>query len=246
MYFNQSDQIISKFENPFDHFVIDNFLEINWARLLSNDFLDYNDSNWFYYDTPLENKRTLNDYHRFPKETYKFLQYLNSTQFIQYLENLTGIKNLYPDYGLHGAGWHCHSTGGKLNIHLDYNLHPKLDLQRKLNLILYLTENWDKNWGGGLELWTHNHITNQPKEKYKNVENVFNRAIVFDTTQNSWHGFPNELICPKNVYRKSIAMYYLIDPPENTVKRMRALYAPREDQKDNLEIRKLIEQRSKL
>jgi hypothetical protein len=96
-----------------------------------------------------------------------------------------------------------------------------------------------------LEFWTHDDQINQPKEKYKIVDNIFNRAIIFDTTQNSWHGFPNELTCPKSIYRKSIAMYYLIDPPENTVKRMRALYAPREDQLDNIEIKKLIEQRSK-
>jgi Rps23 Pro-64 3,4-dihydroxylase Tpa1-like proline 4-hydroxylase len=157
---------------------------------------------------------------------------------------MTGIQSLYPDIGLHGAGWHIHGTGGKLNVHLDYSLHPKLNLQRKLNLILYLTEDWDSSWGGGLELWSHDEQTNKPKKCEKVIDNVFNRAVIFDTTQNSWHGFPEPITCPEGTYRKSIAFYYLTDPPENVDKRKRALYAPYKEQETNVEILELIKKRS--
>lgn len=236
---------MQKFSDPIDHIIIDDFLSIEKAKELSNEFPTFDSSVWFYYNNPLENKKTCNDYHKFPPETYRFFKYLNSPEFVEYICNITGIKKLYPDYGLHGAGWHMHGQGGKLNVHLDYNIHPKLKLQRKLNLIYYLTEDWDSKWGGGLELWSHNLETNEPKDLVKVIENKFNRAILFDTTQNSWHGFATPLICPENVYRKSIAMYYLIDPPENTTPRMRALYSPSSDQKNNSEIKKLIEERVK-
>jgi Rps23 Pro-64 3,4-dihydroxylase Tpa1-like proline 4-hydroxylase len=129
---------------------------------------------------------------------------------------------------------------------LDYSIHPKLKLQRKLNLILYVTENWNPEWGGGLELWSHNNQTNRPDKKIKTLDNIFNRAVLFDTTQNSWHGFPEPLECPEGVYRKSLAVYYLTEPPEGTDPRPRALYAPTEEQENNPEILKLIEERVKL
>ena len=136
-----------------------------------------------------------------------------------------------------------HSRGGKLNIHLDYNINPKLNLQRKLNLIIYLTEDWDTSWGGGLELWSHNEETNLPLKKEVVVDNIFNRAILFDTTQNSWHGLPQPITCPEGVYRKSIAVYYMTDLSEDTNQRKRALYAPTKEQENDSEVLDFIKER---
>ena len=136
-----------------------------------------------------------------------------------------------------------HSRGGKLNIHLDYVINPKLNLQRKLNLIVYLTEDWDTSWGGGLELWSHNEETNLPDKREVVVDNIFNRAILFDTTQNSWHGLPQPITCPEGVYRKSIAVYYMTDIPENTNQRKRALYAPTKEQENDSEVLDFIKER---
>ncbi len=228
---------------PFYYQVIDNFLDIKKAKNISQEFPDYNCPAWFEYNNPLENKKTCNNWYYFGPETYKTFAYLNSPEFIQKLQDITGIKTLYPDIGLHGGGLHIHGTGGKLNVHLDYSIHPKLKLQRKLNLIIYLTEDWNAKWGGNLELWSHNQELNRPNKKWVTVENVFNRAVLFDTTQNSWHGFPEPLTCPEGKYRKSLAVYYLTDPPEGTDQRPRALYAPYKEQEANPEILKLIEER---
>jgi hypothetical protein len=231
---------------PFYHHIIDNFFDLETARKISQEFPDYHSNAWFCYNNPLENKKTTNNWYYFGPETYKILAYLNSREFILHLQKITGIPKLYPDIGLHGGGLHIHGRGGKLNVHLDYSIHPKLKLQRKLNLIIYLTENWKYDWGGGLEFWSHNDQTNRPDKKIVTVDNVFNRAVLFDTTQNSWHGFPEQLQCPENTYRKSLAVYYLTDPPEGTDPRPRALYAPSKEQENNPEILKLIENRSKL
>lgn len=209
-------------KEPFDYWVIDNFAPIDVTKQLSSEFMDYNYPKWYYYNNPLENKKTCSNWGEFPPKTYEFFMHLASSSVINQIRELTGIKNLYPDIGLHGAGWHIHETGGKLNVHLDYSLHPKLNMQRKLNLIYYLTEDWNPSWGGGLEFWTHDPINKKPKDKRVVVENVFNRAVLFDTTQNSWHGFPEPLTCPQNVYRKSIAFYYLTDPTLDAHTRKRA------------------------
>jgi hypothetical protein len=76
------------------------------------------------------------------------------------------------------------------------------------------------------------------------VEVKFNRAVIFDTTQNSWHGLPDEITAPSNVFRKSLNIYYLTEPRENISPRERALFAPHKDQKDDEKIKELIVKRS--
>lgn len=231
---------------PFDYQIIDNFLDVKKAKTISQEFPPYHSDIWYCYNNPLENKKTCNTWYQFGPETYKTLSHLNSPEFIEKLQELTGIPKLYPDIGLHGGGLHIHGTGGKLNVHLDYSIHPKLKLQRKLNLIIYLAEDWDSKWGGSLEFWSHNEETKRPKEKIVTIDNVFNRAVLFDTTQNSWHGFPEPLTCPEHTYRKSLAVYYLTDPPEGTDPRLRALYAPTKEQETDPEIFNLIEERTQI
>jgi len=182
---------------------------------------------------------------RFPPEIYQTLQDLCSNDFIESIKSMTGIKNLYPDYGLHGGGLHIHGRGGNLNIHKDYSIHPRLKMQRKLNLIVYMSDDWDPTWGGGLELWSNNSETNRPEELVKTIEPKFNRAILFDTTQDSWHGLPKPLTCPDGNYRKSLAVYYLTDVNENTEQRYRALFVPTEEQLTDPDIVKLCKERSK-
>lgn len=237
---------INVFKEPFTYYVIDNFIDESLAYKLSADFMDYNSPNWFVYDNPLEVKKSNNNWFYFPPTTYNYITHLLSNDFISSVENITGIKELKPDLGMHGSGWHIQGRGSKLNVHLDYNIHPKLFLQRKLNLIHYLTPDWDTEWGGNLEFWSHNFETGEPLEHISTVECRFNRAVIFDTTQNSWHGFAQKITCPENVYRKSIASYYLVDPPKNADARFRALYSASNEQKNSDEINDIIRKRSAL
>ena len=64
------------------------------------------------------------------------------------------------------------NNGGKLNPHLDYSMHPKLPLQRKINLIVYLNKNWKEGWGGELGLWSSENDGKSPK-KLKQLFPVF-------------------------------------------------------------------------
>lgn len=231
--------------SPFPHVVMDNFLPKKSAEALAVEFPNKEDERLFVYKNPLEDKLALNDWNAYPPSTYKFLQYLNSKEVIDTLSELIGVK-LYPDHGLHGGGWHMHGQGGKLNPHLDYSIHPKLGLQRKLNLIIYLAEDWQSDWGGDLGFWSHDAINNKPKELLKEIKIKFNRAVLFDTTCNSWHGITKPLTPPENRSRNSIAIYYLAEPTPDASERSRALYAPTEEQEGDEEILSLIEKRADL
>jgi len=233
-----------EYDAPFKYFVIDNFLKADLAHTLSKQFPSHSSEKWFAYDNPLERKKAIQNWGLFPPETYQLFLSLCCEKFTNKLRKLTGDECLKPDYGLHGAGWHMSKRGDHLNIHQDYSIHPMANMQRKWNIIIYLTPNWKKEWGGNLEFWNHNEETNQANQKEVSIDCVFNRAVLFDTTQNSWHGFPETIKCPQGIYRKSIAMYYLSPIAETAVDRPRALYSPRKDQINNDEIIEFIKKRA--
>ena len=228
---------------PFPHLIVDDFFDAETARGLVAEFPAFDAPEWHRYSNALELKKTCNSWLAFPPLTYRTFALLNSPEFVARLESHVGGA-LQVDPGLNGGGWHVHGAGGKLNTHLDYSLHPKLGLQRKLNLIVYLTPDWDPAWGGGLGLWEHDPVAGQPSRLAETIEPRFNRAVLFDTTRNSWHGLPDPLTCPQGVVRQSIAVYYLTTPPEAVDTRQKALFAPTESQKGNPQILELIAKRA--
>lgn len=228
---------------PFNHIIIDNFWTDEVAEVLANDYPDYDSSVWHaHYHNAIEDKKACNHWDKFPATTYRAFSYLNSTEFLDIIQAITGQDTVIPDVGLHGGGWHCHHKGGKLNIHLDYSIHPKLQLERHYNLIVYMTKDWNPDWRGGLELWSNG--STGPGELITTVENRFNRAVLFDTTQSSWHGLPDDLTCPEGIYRRSMAVYYLTEPAQDADPRGKALFAPHGDQVNDPAVLELIKQRS--
>lgn len=229
---------------PFPYFIVDNFFDKNLANILSKEFPKFNDKIWHEYGNQLEIKKVCNNWNVFPKFTYQVFSFLNSTYFTNQLSRILFKKNiLISDNGLNGGGWHIHKKGGKLNTHLDYSMHPKLNLERRINIIIYLNPNWKKNWGGCLGFWD-NQSSRSPGKLIKEIEPLYNRAVIFDTSKNSWHGLPSPLMCPNSEYRKSLAIYYLTNPSSKTAKRSKALFSPTENQKNDKKVLELIKKRS--
>lgn len=229
---------------PFPHFHVDDFFETNIAKQLEAEMPDFDSEIWHEYGNAIEIKKVCNNWNAFPSMTYRTFSYLNSNDFVSLLgRTLFKGDILSSDCGLNGGGWHVHSRGGKLNTHLDYSLHPKTRQQRKLNIIVYLNSTWQECWGGALGLWG-NESDKAPGPLVKQITPKFNRAIVFDTTCNSWHGLPDPIDCPNGQFRKSLAVYYMTSPSESVDTRGKALFAPTESQKNDSEVLDLIAKRS--
>ncbi len=131
------------------------------------------------------------------------LYQFNSSAVINFLEELTGIDGLIPDPHFEGGGLHQIEPGGYLDVHVDFNFHHRLKLDRRLNLILYLNKNWKEEYNGHLELWNRDMT-----QCVQRVAPIFNRCVVFSTTDFSYHGHPDVLQSPPGVTRKSLALYY--------------------------------------
>lgn len=188
--------------SPFPHVYLDNFLPIDIANRLVEEFNNCKPSN-VYTRTQENKKSTYNPDKDTSFYCRSFFYALNSFYFLEWLEALTGIKGLVSDPYFNGGGLHKTENGGYLNVHADFNIHKKLSLLRRVNVLIYLNRDWQKGYGGELELWD-----SQMKQAVKTVEPIFNRCVIFNTTDNSYHGHPTPLNCPEGVTRKSIALYY--------------------------------------
>ena len=209
--------------NPFPHIVIDDFIPRDLALQCYNEMSQHQDwmfdtmmgypeeerdsqvnKWWTPYDSTSKNKI----YSDMPA-VWKCLQYFNSRKFLLFLESITGIKDLIADVDFEGGGIHKIKNGGRLELHSDYNKHPNKDIWRRINLLLYLTPNW--NYNGHLDLYEK-----EPLVKVKSILPTFNRAVIFNTTDDSIHGHPTPLVCPEEVSRYSFALYYFTkDRPEH-------------------------------
>ena len=135
---------------------------------------------------------------------------MNSGSFLSFLEQLTGIGNLLPDPSLRGGGLHQVLPGGMLGVHADFTRHPVYQLDRRLNILLYLNKNWQDEYGGHLELWDR-----EISHCVKRIRPNFGRCVIFNTDATSFHGHPEALTCPEGMTRKSIALYYYTNGRED-------------------------------
>lgn len=141
--------------------------------------------------------------------THNLFALFNSEAFLAFLEEMTGFEGLIPDPYFFGGGLHETKRGGHLSVHADFNIHNKLGLIRRLNLLVYLNDDWAPEYGGGLELWDKDMQACEVA-----VTPTLGKAVVFTTALDSYHGHPNPLACPLDRSRLSMALYYYTSPRE--------------------------------
>jgi hypothetical protein len=199
----QEHQAAYKKATPFPHIQLpkvfpDAVLEEVLAEFPGPEGID-----WIRFNDPRQKKLGFKIGDDLGDKTTRFLHYLNSAPFVQFLEELTGIKGLIPDPYYEGGGLHQIMPGGFLKIHADFNWHYKLKLHRRINVLIYLNKDWEESFGGHLELWDRDMKACREK-----ILPTFGKMVVFNTTDFAYHGHPNPLACPEGRSRKSIALYY--------------------------------------
>ena len=188
--------------NPFPHIVFDNFLPEKVIKDIILKFPTENIQDNF-NDKKQNKKRTFNPNDLESNYLKSIFHYFNSKRFLAFLEELTGIKGLIPDPDFLGGGFHETLRGGHLGIHADFNIHKRLILHRKINVLIYLNDNWKESYGGNLELWDK-----KMNGKVVSVSPTINKCVIFNTEIDSFHGHPDPLKVPNKITRKSIALYY--------------------------------------
>ena len=235
--------------SPFPHGYIDNIMDPEILSKAVDAFPGENDFQFYKYDNPLEKKLAFDQIGKLPQPIADILIAMNSAPFLQFLEKLTGIDGLIPDPYYRGGGIHQIVKGGKLDVHIDFNKHQKLKLDRRLNVLIYLNKDWEEEYGGHFEIWKGHqkdgqHILESCETK---ILPIFNRMAVFSTSERSYHGHPEPLSCPDGRTRKSIATYYYTNgrPAEEDVEAHSTTFIKRPDDPDSKEIDELREKRNR-
>lgn len=209
---------------PFPHIVLDGLFDPGLLRAVDAEIPSPLEPNSLFsadVEHLQERKFAWRDVPALGPQSTRLIGFLSGKPFLEFLSTLTGVGGLTPDPYMWGAGFHQILAGGKLAVHADFNLHPVTQLYRRLNLLLYLNEDWDTAWGGDLELWNAGMDACVRK-----VAPLFNRMVVFSTTDISFHGHPEPMACPPDRVRRSLALYYytyerLTEDPHSTLWRDR-------------------------
>jgi hypothetical protein len=233
------------FADPYPHAVLDNFLPLEMADTLLAHFPAEQKANDKVYEKGYggTHKRQISPYDcdAYMRAAFAFF---NSAQFVRFIEGITNIEGLIPDPYFAGGGLHETSSGGLLGIHADFQVNESLQLFRRVNVLIYLNQDWQDAYGGKLELWDK-----AMTQKVVEVAPVFNRCVIFNTDADSFHGHPDPLTTPAHITRKSIALYYYKAQPiqNQTGESRHTLYVarPHDDDKTKADVEKLRKKRDK-
>ena len=192
---------------PYPHIVLDDVLHPEVFAAAAAEFPTVDDPAWDGYlhinETKFANPRP----HEWGLTLQAIAGVLNGAEFVEGLGTLTGFEGLLPDQMMDGGGLHQTLRGGHLNVHTDFTAHHRIHTwRRRVNLLLYLNEDWNPDWGGALELWDAS-----VRRCERRIEPVANRMVVFTTSPTSYHGHPDPLRCPDGVARRSLALYYFTE-----------------------------------
>jgi hypothetical protein len=222
---------------PYPHIVIDDFFD---SQTLSGVLSEVNAVDRSRrYAKFVDRKTDHNKFAFFPEavgpDTSRLVNFLNSGPFLSYMEKLTGIDNLIADPSYFGGGLHLIENGGFLEVHADFNHLKKYNLERRINLLLYLNEDWKDEYNGQLELWDRKTMS-----KAKTVSPIFNRCVVFSTTKESLHGHPAPLATPPGIARRSLALYYYTNTWDPAVQTHTTLYYISRHNKVKLRVLRIV------
>ncbi|MEM1221077.1 MAG: 2OG-Fe(II) oxygenase [Bacteroidota bacterium] len=204
---------------PYNYMVIENFLREDIANDLYEHFPKMTDLRKHYKGLN-ENKSEGSSFDTYHGSFAKVLDAIKSAEFTRWLEQIVQIDDLLLPDDHRGAGVHQGKNGSFLDVHVDFSVHPILNMHRRLNLLIFLNKDWKQEYGGHLELWNED-VTVLEKE----IMPTFNRAVVFQTTDTSYHGY-DVINIPEGETRKSIYSYYY-SPLGEGVKYHDTIFKPR-------------------
>jgi Rps23 Pro-64 3,4-dihydroxylase Tpa1-like proline 4-hydroxylase len=172
---------------PFRHVAIDNFLRSDICESLLRDFPVFDEKRAMDERGLLGRKAVVEHVSNISQAYRSFYEYINSAPFLEAMSTLTGIDDLIADKTLFGGGTHNNLSGQGLDVHIDFNIDERNMLHRRINLLIYLNKEWDEAWGGAIALHSDPH--NATLDETASFLPLFDRAVIFETNEYSWHGF---------------------------------------------------------
>lgn len=103
-------------------------------------------------------------------------------RILSLISEITKIGSLLADESLYAGGISLMDQGCFLNPHLDNSHDKERQNYRVLNVLYYVTPEWEQAYGGNLELWDYGL-----KREQRTIWSKFNRLVVMVTNKTSLH-----------------------------------------------------------
>ena len=127
-------------------------------------------------------------------------------KIVDLIGEICEIHHAIPDENLYAGGLSMMGNKQFLNPHLDNSHDKDRERWRVLNLLFYVTPNWQEEYGGNLELWP-----NGLKAEQITIHSKYNRLVVMATHNASLHSvspvaFDGFRCCISNFYFSKIPL----------------------------------------
>ena len=215
------DELAAAFRSssPVRHLVLDDFLSDRYAEELHASLPQIQDMPKS-RDYVFSDKRELSTLDTHSALTAQLHEALTSEPFAALLSQLVA-RPVFMDPEYIGGGFHAGGPGSFLDLHTDFNIHPAHPTwQREFNVLLYLNPGWEPGWGGELQLTDH------PERPGITVAPLFNRLVIMESTDRSFHGY-ERISFPPGIARRSIAAYAYSLVGDGEVVRRTTSWSPR-------------------
>lgn len=205
---------------PVKHVVLDDFLDADYADELFRS-LPGVDEMPKSRDYVFSDKRELSTIDTHSEVTARLHRVFASDEFASLLAGMVG-RTVFVDPEYIGGGFHAGADGSFLDLHTDFNIHPAQPTwKREFNILLYLNPGWEPSWGGELQL------TDRPDKPGITVAPLFNRLVIMESTDTSFHGY-DKINFPPGHARRSIAAYAYSTVDEGSVTRRTTSWQPQD------------------
>lgn len=185
------------------HFYIDNLLPEDLAKKCFDVFPDKSEMSTL--KSIKEFKHVSAQMNKHDKLLEDVIYAFQDSKIVNLIGEICNIPELYADDSLYAGGLSLMAKDNFLHPHLDNSHDANRQRWRVLNLLYYVTPDWDEANGGHLELWLDG-----PKEKPIVIQSKFNRLVVMATHNTSWHSV-NKVNIDRS--RCCISNYYFSDNP---------------------------------
>lgn len=165
---------------PLNYFVIDDLLPVDLATRVRAAFPS--GERMTLKDTLRERKFVAAQLNRHDPMLEEIVYAFQEATIVARVGEITGLRALEPDSRLYAGGVSMMARGHFLNPHIDNSHDMARERYRVLNLLYYVSPDWNLDNGGNLELWPRG-----PRGPATTVVSEFNRLVVMVTHQASWH-----------------------------------------------------------
>lgn len=232
------DQIKLSFNDPkkpFRYTTIDNFFSKESCDRFSKSYPDSNDNRWYRFRDTFHGEDNvfekgmmgISNIEQLPSIGLEIINELNSDEFLDVLKKITDLNLIQDAHNKIGqwAGMRAMLPGGYQSIHSDARKHPHLGIEKRITLVGYLNKDWAPDHKGYTEIWD-----NKMTKCMDKVAPLFNRVLLFENTDKSYHGVPEV-----NAYRKSYLTSYLLESDDFNETRPKARFVKRPNEQ-NIEL----------